>query len=320
MCDRCEQDHGGDVGCDPNCTARCAPPGQVDRRRFILATSRVALAAAVGLSGVRDLAWGQQALQTTKNALGMELTLIAPGTFRMGSEDNDDEKPPHDVTISKPFWLAVCETSNADYRRFVEAAGHGEPGVAVPSKKGIVPWKNPMYRADEQPVVCVTHDDAVAFCAWLSETEGATYRLPTEAEWEYAYRGGTTSRFYWGDEPAGREAAYFSKPWPEETQQAPGYQEIPWGLLSVLPVSCEERNAHGLCHMAGNVWEWVADWYGPYAADAQTDPIGPAEGTQRVTRGGSRFHASRVATASVRRPMDPDTCCHNRGFRVVREA
>jgi formylglycine-generating enzyme required for sulfatase activity len=176
-----------------------------------------------------------------------------------------------------------------------------------------------MYRADEQPVVCVTHADAVAFCAWLSEADGATYRLPTEAEWEHAYRAGTETRFYWGDEPAGREAAYFAAPWPEDTKQAPGYQQTSWELHTILPVSCEERNAHGLCHMAGNVWEWTADWHGPYSAAAQTDPTGPAEGTQRVTRGGSRFHQSRIATASVRRPMAPDTCCRNRGFRVVRE-
>ena len=176
-----------------------------------------------------------------------------------------------------------------------------------------------MYSADDQPVVCVTHDDAVAFCEWLSEKEGAAYRLPTEAEWEYAARAGSQARYYWGDDPAGREAAYFAEPWPDETKQKEGWQDTSWGLHSVIPVTSDERNPLGLCHMAGNVWEWTADWYGPYSADAQTDPTGPVEGAQRVTRGGSRFHQSHLATASARRPMPPDTCCRNRGFRVVRE-
>jgi sulfatase modifying factor 1 len=316
--------HCGDCnseGCERGCESSCRPAGSVDRRRFLLDTVRYSLAVTMAGGGLA-IARRTEAADVPEpitNSLGMQLVQIPPGSFRMGSEDNDDEKPIHEVTISKPLWVAVCETSNANYHAFVEATGHGEPGVAVESKKKVTPWQNRMYSADEQPVVCVTWDDTVAFCEWLSEKEDARYRLPTEAEWEYAARAGTQSKFYWGDEPEGQDKAYFAEAWPEETKQNDDWQETPWGLHTTVPVECEEKNPYGLCHVAGNVWEWTAEWYAPYPADAQTDPAGPAEGDQKVTRGGSRFHKSYVATASVRRPMPPGSCCRNRGFRVVRE-
>jgi formylglycine-generating enzyme required for sulfatase activity len=294
----------------------------LDRRKFIVDMSRYAIAtAAAGVGGLTVMRRAQaaQAPQPLANSLGMQLVHIPAGSFTMGSEDIDDHKPAHAVTISKPFWLAPCETSNADYRAFVKATGHSEPGVAVESRKKVRPWQTRMYNADDQPVVCVTWHDAVAFCEWLSGKEGVRYRLPTEAEWEYAYRAGTQTKFHWGDEPAGREKAYFAQQWPEETKQAQDFQDTPWGLHTTVPVKCEERNPFGLCHMAGNVWEWTADWHASYSQQAQTDPTGPAQGKQKVTRGGSLFHRSRVATASVRRPKAPGECCRNCGFRVLRE-
>lgn len=306
---------------EPDCARNCSSQSAVDRRRFLLDLTRYSLAAAAaggGLAAVRR-AEAADAPEPLENSLGMQLVQVPAGAFRMGSEDNDDEKPIHDVAIAKPLWVAICETSNANYRAFAEATGRGEPGLAVESKKKVTPWRNRMYSADEQPVVCVTWHDGAAFCNWLSQKDGATYRLPTEAEWEYAARAGTQTKFYWGDEPADRDKAYFAEAWPEETKEAEDWQETSWGLYTTVPVGCDEKNPHGLCHIAGNVWEWTADWYGPYAAEAQTDPTGPAEGSQKVTRGGSRFHHSRVATASVRRPMPPGSCCRNRGFRIVRE-
>lgn len=319
-CDGCANDPCP-AGCDGGCEAV-----SVDRRRFILDVSRYALAVAAG-AGLGDLvvvrrANAQDGPAPMVNSLGMQLVYIPAGKFQMGSDSVADEKPVHEVTISKPFWLAACETSNANYRAFVKATGRPEPGVLVESKKKVKPWQTRMFSADEQPVTCITWDEAVAFCEWLSEREGAKYRLPTEAEWEYAYRAGTQTKYYWGDDPGGRDKVYFAKPWPEETKQAPDYQETSWGLYTTLPVQCEDaaKNPFGLCHMAGNAWEWCSDWYGPYPADPQTDPTGPAEGEKKVTRGGSLFHKSRIATASARRPMAPNTSCHNRGFRVLREA
>ena len=310
-------------GCHTGCRGACRPAAAVDRRRFLVNLGRYALTAAAGVGVVSAAPRADAAADVPDplvSSLGATLVHIPAGAFLMGGEDNDDEKPIHEVTISRPFWCAVCETSNATYRAFVEATGRVEPGSAAGSKDQVRPWKHPLFRADDQPVVGVTWEDAVAFCQWLSEREGAVYRLPTEAEWEYAYRAGTQTRFYWGDEPAGREQAYFAAASPEATKEAEGWQETPWGLYGTAPVQSEEGNPYRLCQVAGNVWEWTADWYGPYAAEPQTDPPGPAEGEKRVTRGGSRFHHSRVATASVRRPMPPDTCCRNRGFRVVREA
>ncbi len=331
-CTQCEK-----TPCQHGCAQSCEATPPLDRRRFIIDLSRYTLAtaaAAAGIGGVtvvrRANAAAAEAPEPIVNSLGMQLVHIPAGSFTMGSEDNDDEKPVHEVTMSKPILLAVCEASNADYRAFVAATGHAEPGVAVESKKKVRPWQGRMFSADRQPVVCVTWDDAVAFCGWLSEKEGVQYRLPTEAEWEHACRAGTRTKFYWGDEPAGREKAYFAEAWPEETKEADDWQETPWGLHTTVAVECEERNPLGLCHMAGNAWEWTADWYGDYSEEAQTDPTGPAEGKQKVTRGGSRFHApspelwrvgdrSRVATASVRRPKAPNACCRNCGFRIVRE-
>ena len=212
----------------------CGPTPALDRRRFLVDLTRYAMASAsvgiAGVGGIRKAA--ADAPEPMVNSLGMQLVHVPSGTFRMGSEDSDDEKPSHEVTISRPLWVAVCETSNADYRAFVAGTGHAEPGVAVPSKKKVTPWQNRMFSADEQPVVCVTWDDAVAFCEWLSGKEGAHYRLPTEAEWEYVARAGAQTRFYWGDEPDGREKAYFAEEWPEETKQAEDWQETPWGLCT----------------------------------------------------------------------------------------
>jgi len=324
MSDDCACASCRDVSCSGGCTGIHRALPRVDRRRFLGNVARYALAAtAVAVehdgpawaAGVADDDTPEQAV----NSLGMALTLVPPGRFRMGSEDADDEKPAHGVTISAPLWFGVCETSNAEYRKFVEATGRPEPGVAVEAKKKVRPWENRMYNAPEQPVVCVTWDDATAFCEWLSGEEDAAYRLPTEAEWEHACRAGSQTRFPWGDDPAGRDALYFAQPWPEDTKQAEDFQETSWDLHTVLPVECEEKNAHGMCHVAGNVWEWTADWHGPYSPDAQVDPTGPADGDKNVTRGGSLFHKSRVAASSARRPMPPNSCCRNRGFRVVRE-
>jgi len=314
VCDQC--DGLRENGCGQSCEATPLP----DRRRFIIDLSRYAIAtAAGGMAALTVVRRAAAAPDPIVNSLGMQLVQIPAGNFTMGSEDNDAEKPVHRVTMSRPFWLAACETSNANYRAFVEATGHAEPGVAVEPKKKVRPWRGRMFSADEQPAVCVTWDDVVAFCQWLSKKEGVTYRLPTEAEWEYACRAGTQTKFYWGDEPAGREKAYFAEPWPEETKEADDWQETSWGLHTSVAVKCDERNPFGLCHMAGNAWEWTADWYGSYSEQEQTDPTGPAESKQKVTRGGSRFHGSYVATASVRRPKAPNACCRNCGFRIVRE-
>ena len=190
----------------------------------------------------------------------MVLVLIPPGEFLMGSPDSDalaggSEKPQHRVQISEPFYLGMCEVTQEQYRR--------------------VTGENPSrYKGDAQrPVERVSWNDAVEFCRQLSDTEGREYRLPTEAEWEYACRAGSTTKWCFGDSTAGLEDyAWYSANSGGQTH----------------PVGQKSPNAWGLHDMHGNVYEWCADWYGPgyYRNSPPYDPIGAASGSDRVRRGG----------------------------------
>jgi len=195
-----------------------------------------------------------------------------------------DEHPRHSVTISRPFELMTTEVSVG----MVRAAK--QPVAEQPQ------WST----APDQPVVVVTWDGARTFC------EAIGGRLPTEAEWEYAARGGREgTRFPWGDqsptyEPKGPTGAMFEG----DAGRAVG---------SYAP------NAFGLHHMSGNVWEWVADWFGPYEDEAVTDPRGPSAGEFRVVRGGSYGDDERNLRLSNRNPNRPGNSNVNVGFRCARD-
>lgn len=246
------------------------------------------------------------------NSLGMKLVRIEPGRFLMGQgetgpasreqwqERDGDEAPAHPVDISRPFYLGTHEVTNVQYEKF---------GPDHAKFRGL----GSVSRGDHDPVTFVTWDEAVAFCRWLSKKEGQPYRLPTEAEWEYACRAGTTSRFSTGDELTAGDANFGR---PREGNQP----------LTTLPAGSYRPNPWGLHDMHGNVEEWCLDWYGPYQAGAQTDPVGRADGIARVTRGGSynAGQASRVSINPTRYlrsanrsgflPEDTNRCV---GFRVV---
>jgi formylglycine-generating enzyme required for sulfatase activity len=253
----------------------------------------------------------------------MGLVLIPAGTFTMGSTEAEikavlakwpqgkeqrfaDEKPAHKVTISKAFWMGKHEVTVGQFRRFADASGYktdAETGtgskdavVAAEGKAGMgdyPSWRNPHFRqADEHPVVCVSWNDARAFADWLNATDkakpaGSRYRLPTEAEWEYACRAGTTTWYQWGDDPDK------GKGWcnaADLTLKRMGHDMtvFNWedGFQETAPVGSFKANAFGLHDMHGNVWEWCQDWYGPYKQGDQTDPTGPETGEARVVRGG----------------------------------
>jgi formylglycine-generating enzyme required for sulfatase activity len=202
----------------------------------------------------------------------MKFVEIPAGTFSMGSANGDsDDGPVHEVRISKPYYLGVYEVTNGD-------------GKAV---KGFVPstWKD-----DNLPIESVTWDEAVAFCEALSalpaeRQAGRVYRLPTEAEWEYACRAGTTTAYSFGDdESLLGDFAWFGA-------NAGG---------STHPVGQKKPNGWGLYDMQGNVWEWCSDRYGDYAAAAATDPQGPAQGSSRVLRGGSWHVTARYCRSAIR--------------------
>jgi formylglycine-generating enzyme required for sulfatase activity len=166
----------------------------------------------------------------------------------------------------------------------------------------------------------VTWNDAVAFCRWLGRKEGKTYRLPTEAEWEYACRAGTSARYANGDDPGGL-ARVANVQDAKGQNEFPHVQEImmPKDGKFTIPVGSLAPNKLGLYDMHGNVWQWCGDWYGKdyYAASPVDDPAGPESGTRRVRRGGAWNSFPLYVRASFRNWNSPVSRCVNLGFRVL---
>jgi formylglycine-generating enzyme required for sulfatase activity/tRNA A-37 threonylcarbamoyl transferase component Bud32 len=272
------------------------------------------------------------------DSIGMKLVLIPAGKFLMGSSEDesghkDDEAPRHEVILSKPIYLGRYEVTCGQFRRFVEETGHrtdaerdrkGAWGFDEkkrqfegPSRK--YTWKHSGFtKSDEHPVVNVSWNDAVAFCEWLSKKEGKKYELPTEAEWEYACRAGTTTPFYSGDDPeslaeVGNVADATAK------KIFPGTAGIAAkdGYAFTAPVGQFRPNRWGLCDMHGNAWEWCADWYDAYASGTTPDPRGPEQGEKRVLRGGSWSNPAANCRSANRSKSAPDLRHPTIGFRVV---
>jgi formylglycine-generating enzyme required for sulfatase activity len=252
-----------------------------------------------------------ESLEVVTNSIGMKLALIPAGEFLMGSPDSDNgaldngaldyEKPQHRVEITTPFCLGVYPVTQEEYEKVVGT--------------------NPSHFKGEakRPVEKVTWFDAVEFCNRLSEQEdlepfyrkdgdtvsiigGNGYRLPTEAEWEYACRAGTTTPWSCGDD----EALLGGFAWYE----APGNETHPVGL--------KQPNPWGLCDMHGNVWEWCWDWYGKYESGSVTDPLGPEDGNRRVLCGGSFGRNAWYLRSAFRSFVRPTDRGLNVGFRASR--
>lgn len=261
-----------------------------------------------------------QAAEPITNSIGMKLVRIEPGSFTMGQDgppisgNGDmathhaefrspdwDEKPAHRVTITQPFYMATTEVTLGQYRKFVAGFRKG---------KG----------ADDEAVNAITWTKAVAFCEWLSKKEGKTYRLPTEAEWEYACRAGTTTLFHTGDTlPDGHQKWFGRQGWRElyfpEGKMPPEYAGQD-GAAS-LRVGRTAPNAWGLHDMHGNVAEWCLDWYGPYGSDGKADPLGRSDGDFHVFRGSSHSQLTRMVRSANRGGWIPDSASPSVGFRVV---
>ena len=242
------------------------------------------------------------------NSLGMKLVRIEPGEFRMGTGDappksreewlerDSDESPAHLVRIASAFFLGAHEVTNAQYERF-DPAHKNLRGKLGNSK------------ADDEPVTFVTWQEAVDFCTWLSKKEGMPYRLPTEAEWEYACRAGTETPFSTGESLSLEQANFGIAP--------DGKSKI-----GARPVGSYPANPWGLSDMHGNVAEWCHDWYGPYESTAQTDPVGRVDGYARVVRGWSWLtptgqRAVRFCRSANRSAHLPEDANRYTGFRVV---
>ena len=223
----------------------------------------------------------------------INLVEIPAGSFYMGSEgkgEDYDEAPVHKVNISKAFRMGATEVTNAQYELF------------RPEHKKLR-GKDNVSTEDDDAVVNISYQDALDFCQWLSQKEGKTYRLPTEAEWEYACRAGSYTLYYTGDG--------LSSNMRRNQTIARDYKAVS------LKVGQTRPNAFGLYDMHGNVEEWCLDWYGPYSADEQTDPVGPADGEYRVTRGGSHHTPDEFLRSANRLAMIPEDKHSLTGFRVV---
>ncbi len=238
--------------------------------------------------------------EVVTNAIGMKLRRIEPGSFMMGSKSGDG-MPVRRVTITEPFHIGVHEVTQAEYEQVMA--------------------KNPArYKGANLPVNTISWDEPEQFCRKLSEMEPErTYRLPTEAEWEYCCRAGSTTDYYWGDE-FDKSYAWTEESW-GKLLLSRRLRRFAWRYFTPdsqpRPVGSLRPNAWGLFDMSGNVAEWCADWVGHTSSGPTINPTGTPLGVSRIIRGGSwRYggRSSRSASASIN---TPDQRRSHVGFRVV---
>jgi len=220
---------------------------------------------------------------------GPEMVWIKAGSFQMGSnEGRSNEKPVHRVSITKDFGMGRYEVTFAEYDKFAQATGREKP-----SDSG--------WGRGTRPVINVSWHDAVAYAEWLSKQTGQKYRLPTEAEWEYVARAGTTTQYWWGN--------------------SFGSNKANCGYGSTKTVGTFKANPFGIYDTAGNVWEWVQDIYSRdyYSNSIYSDPTGPSTGSFRVLRGGGWFNTASYCRAAFRILDSPGDRVSGLGFRLLRQ-
>jgi formylglycine-generating enzyme required for sulfatase activity len=230
------------------------------------------------------------------NKLTMKLILIPPGRFVMGSSADDQDRqksevPQHEAVITKAFYLGIYPVTQEQYQQ--------------------ITGNNPSpTKASRCPVEAVSWDDAIEFCNVLSEKTGESVRLPTEAEWEYACRAGTETRFYYGNDTAYARLADYA--WYEKNSSDAGEKHL-------HPVGQKIPNAWGLHDMHGNIFQWCSDLYldDYYARSSKIDPPGPEVGNGRVMRGGDYYHWGWLCRSAYRNYSGSAACCGGFGFRVV---
>jgi len=221
------------------------------------------------------------------------LVPIPEGWFLMGSTaGQDNEQPLHRVWIDS-FLLAACQVTNAEYAQFLAVTGAQPPPF----------WRDANFNHPRQPVVAISWFEAERYCQWLSATCGRAFRLPTEAEWERAARGGVEGKaFPWGDEPPQSQPNYAAR----------------WAA-GPEPVALYAPNAFGLYDICENVHEWCSDWFQAdyYSVSPERNPCGPQSGQRRASRGGSWRHHIKVSRCSARSSIPPQFQYADYGFRVA---
>ena len=254
----------------------------------------------------------------------VNFVLIRGGEFAMGSLDNEVGRQPdetqHQVKVSD-FYMGKYEVTFAEFKKFIE-----ESGYPTDAEKGKDTWnwhhgpsgKERTQMEENHPVVNVSWNDADAYCKWLSQKTGQMYRLPTEAEWEYACRAGTPTPFNTGDNVTTDQANYDGNS-PYNNNQKGVYRE------NTLPVDTFKPNNWGLYNMHGNVWEWCTDWYdggasyyeGCKAGGVAVNPEGPKKGSNRLIRGGSWNYFAGGCRSAARGNLPPDYRNSSVGFRLA---
>jgi len=266
---------------------------------------------------------------------------IPAGAFMMGSSGTEtvdqgadaarvsNERPQHAVTIAAGFRLAPHEVTRAEFARFVTATGRDMAGCGNWENGGWVvhpefDWRNPGFaQTDDDPVVCVSWVDASDYIGWLNARTGRTYRLPTEAEWEYAARAGHEGLHNWDDDRQACRYANGADQAAARAQQLPQREGIIFdcddGFAHTSPVGRFAANAFGLHDMLGNAWEWVADCYAPGYEGTPVDgsALSSGECGQRVLRGGSWKYPARTVRFAIRGPGRVATRTNNAGFRLA---
>ena len=260
---------------------------------------------------------------------GIEFIKIPAGTFRRGTTDaqraaleaaglwtSQDavEQPAREIRITKPFLLAKYETTQAQWRKVMAGAGPpGKPGAKMQGKGAANKADPSSFKGDDRPVETVSWNEVQEFLSQLTKRSGgaARYRLPTEAEWEYACRAGSSNTFGMGADKT-----------PITVQTLPDYAWLSGNANNEThPVGQRKPNAWGLYDMHGNVWEWCQDGFSPrfYATSPAADPVYTGPATERVLRGGSWFLEARSLRCAVRGGNLPEFKSQYAGFRIVRE-
>jgi sulfatase modifying factor 1 len=221
---------------------------------------------------------------------------IAGGWFLMGSDNGQSsESPVHRVWVDS-FSMAATQVTVEEYARFLDATGSVPPPC----------WGDPNFSNPRQPVVAVSWFEATAYCEWLSSMSGSRYRLPTEAEWERAARGGAEGTLFpWGNDPPSSRPGYEGR-WKNGPE----------------PVGESQTNAYGLFEICENVHEWCSDWYAAdyYAISPERNPQGPEGGERKASRGGAWRHQIKISRCSARSSIPPEFHYPDYGFRVVYDA
>lgn len=228
----------------------------------------------------------------TANGVSFTMVYVDPGTFQMGSTTgSSDEKPVHSVTISKGYYIGETEVTQALWK----AVTGNSPTTSGDQ------WSTAYGLGDNYPAYYISYEDVQSFITKLNSLTGAQFRMPTEAEWEFAARGGKKSKGY-------------------EYSGSNTVGDVAWyngNSSKTHAVKTKAANELGIYDMSGNVWEWCSDWYGSYSSSSVTDPTGPASGSARVSRGGSWYRDATPCRSATRISLTPAVRSGNLGVRLA---